>query len=148
MKTVNLFEKTHRHVIEMLLYAVDFTSAHFKKWEASIDFELADDEGEHLLPKDILISALLTATSDTERYWSLVLSKGEGSGVSVSYCRNVDDYDIGEFGISLFGRKIDGKRSYRFGYDRKGNLLYGDDAVLGLTQEEIWGEFYSMIAKA
>lgn len=145
MKTVNLFEKTHKHIVEMLLYAVEFSSAHFKKWEASLDFELADDEGETLLPRNILISALLMATSDTERHWTLVLSKGEGSGVSVSYCRNVDDYDIGEFNISLLGSKIDGKRSYRFGYDRKGNLLYGDDA---LSQEEIWGEFYSMIARA
>ena len=152
-KTVDLFEETHKHILEMLLYAVEFSSAHFKKWEASLDFELADDEGETLLPRNILISALLMATSDTEHNWTLVLASGEDSSLRVSYRRDVDDYDIGEFIFSILGRNVKGQGTYRFGYDLNGNLLYGGDAlnfgwIASLTQDEVWGEFYSLIAKA
>lgn len=153
MKTANLFEETHKYIIEILFEAVKFDSAHFKKWDASIDFELAvDDEGNPLLPRDILISVLLMATSDTEHNWTLVLASGEDSSLSVSYHRDVDDEDIGEFVFSILGRNVKGRRSYRFGYDLKGNLLYGGDAlnfgwVISLTQDEVWGEFFSLIAK-
>ena len=153
MKTANLFEETHKHIVEMLLDAVEFSSAHFKKWDASIDFELAaDDEGNPLLPRELLIRVLLVAMSDTEHHWTLVLSSGEDSSLSVSYRRDVDDYDIGEFIFSLLGRNVRGRRSYRFGYDLKGHLLYGGGAldfgwVAALTQDEVWGEFFSLIAK-
>lgn len=150
---INISEETHKHVVEMLLGAIEFTAAHFKKWDAYVDFDISEDDDKPLLPRGLLVGALLVAASDTDHYWNLLLSKGEDSTLSVSYRRDCDDETIGEFVISLLGRKIDGKRSYRFGYDRRGNLLYGEDAlsfgwVLGLTQEEIWGEFYSMIAKA
>ena len=150
---INISEETHKHVVEMLLGAIEFTAAHFKKWDAYVDFNISEDDDKPLLPRGLLVGALLVAASDTDHYWNLLLSKGEDSTLSVSYRRDCDDETIGEFVISLLGRKIDGKRSYRFAYGRRGNLPYGEDAlsfgwVLGLTQEEIWGEFYSMIAKA
>ena len=89
-----------------------------------------------------MIHALKEAAKDTERFWTLILRNEGVTVANIEFRHNADDDSIGEF------RVWTPSKAYRLGYTQFGDLLWGDSLDgCDFEEEEIWGKFYSMIAK-
>lgn len=135
----------HNSIVEDVLNC-RFTAFHFCKWNAEMTIQFEEDDGDELIPREPLITALKSAMMDSERFWTLVLRNKDTVIASVSFGRNPDDETIEEFNISS------AKKTRRFGCTKDGRLLLGEspsgwDFMTWLTEEEVWSEFYSMIAE-
>ena len=121
----------HNSIVEDVLNC-RFTAFHFCKWNAEMTVRFEEEDGDELIPRELLITALKSAMMDSERFWTLVLRNKDAVIASVSFGRNTDDE--------------------RFGCTKDGRLLLGEspsgwDFMTWLTEEEVWSEFYSMIAE-
>lgn len=135
----------HNSIVEDVL-SCHFTAFHFCKWNAEMTVRFEEEDGEELIPREPLITALKTAMMDSERFWTLVLRNKDAVIASVSFGRNPDDETIEEFQIST------SKKTRRFGCTKEGRLLLGEspsgwDLMTWIPDDEVWGEFFSMIAE-
>lgn len=135
----------HSEIVENLL-GCEFSEFHFQKWNSEMNARFQDDGMNELIPRSAMIHALKEAAKDTERFWTLILRNDGVTVANIEFRHNADDDSIGEFCVWT------PSKAYHFGYTQFGDLLWGDsldgcDYLTVGSQEEIWGQFYSMIAK-
>ena len=135
----------HSELVESLLDC-KFSEFHFQKWNSEMNARFQDDGMSELIPRSAMIDALKEAAKDAERFWTLILRNEAVTVANIEFRHNADDDSIGEF------RVWTAEKAYRLGYTKFGDLLWWDsldgcDCLTGFSQEEIWGKFYSLIAK-